>query len=89
MLYYKVAIHYEQQYDKMGTPSIVAAIELFKIFVKSVVQLVYHVHHFGPSGLSFWEMLRLYSHRQQRTVYDQTPQLYLIIFIRLVTTKSS
>lgn len=40
-LYYKVAIHYELQYDKMGTPSMMAAIELFKIFVKSVVQLVY------------------------------------------------
>lgn len=39
-LYYKVAIHYEQQHDK-GTPGMVAAIELFKIFVKSVVQLVY------------------------------------------------
>ncbi|KAL6451299.1 MRR1 Multidrug resistance regulator 1 [Candida maltosa Xu316] len=40
-MYYKIAIHYENEYDKSKTPSMKAGIELFKISIKSVVQLVY------------------------------------------------
>ena len=40
-MYYKIAIHYENEYDKSKTPSMKAGIELFKIYIKSVVQLVY------------------------------------------------
>ena len=40
-MYYKIAIHYENEYDRSKTPSMKAGIELFKIYIKSVVQLVY------------------------------------------------
>lgn len=36
-----IAVHYENQYNESKTPSMRAGIELFKIYIKSVVQLVY------------------------------------------------
>ncbi|KAK6200033.1 uncharacterized protein RJT21DRAFT_120931 [Scheffersomyces amazonensis] len=40
-MYYMIAIHYENEYNESRTPSMNAGIELFKIYIKSVVQLVY------------------------------------------------
>lgn len=40
-MYYMVAIHYENEYNESKTPSMSAGIELFKIYIRSVVQLVY------------------------------------------------
>ena len=40
-MYYMIAIHYENEYNESQTPSMNAGIELFKIYIKSVVQLVY------------------------------------------------
>lgn len=40
-LYYLVVIHYEEKLDKDASAEITAGIELFKIFIRSVVQLVY------------------------------------------------
>lgn len=40
-MYYMVAIHYENEYNESKTSSMNAGIELFKIYIKSVVQLVY------------------------------------------------
>ncbi|KAI5956437.1 hypothetical protein KGF54_000912 [Candida jiufengensis] len=40
-LYYMIAIHYENEYNESRTPSVNAGIELFKIYIKSVVQIVY------------------------------------------------
>lgn len=40
-LYYLIAMHYEDKLDKDETAEIGAGIELFKIFIRSVVQLVY------------------------------------------------
>ncbi|KAI5964308.1 uncharacterized protein KGF55_002250 [Candida pseudojiufengensis] len=40
-LYYMIAIHYENEYNESKTPSMNAGIELFKIYIKSVVQIVY------------------------------------------------
>ncbi|KAK6456868.1 uncharacterized protein RJT20DRAFT_93965 [Scheffersomyces xylosifermentans] len=40
-MYYMIAIHYENEYNESKTPSMNAGIELFKIYIKSVVQLVY------------------------------------------------
>lgn len=40
-LYYMVVIHYEEKLDADPTAQITAGIELFKIFIRSVVQLVY------------------------------------------------
>ncbi|KAG7663543.1 uncharacterized protein J8A68_002927 [[Candida] subhashii] len=40
-MYYMIALHYENVYNESKTPSMNAGIELFKIYIKSVVQLVY------------------------------------------------
>lgn len=40
-LYYLIVIHYEEKLDKDASAEITAGIELFKIFIRSVVQLVY------------------------------------------------
>lgn len=40
-MYYMIAVHYENKYNEDKTPSMSAGIELFKIYIKSVVQLVY------------------------------------------------
>lgn len=40
-MYFMVATHYENAYNSQKTPSMKAGIELFKIYIKSVVQLVY------------------------------------------------
>lgn len=40
-MYYMIALHYENGYNESKTPSMNAGIELFKIYIKSVVQLVY------------------------------------------------
>ncbi|CUM68358.1 uncharacterized protein PRCAT00006080001 [Priceomyces carsonii] len=44
-LYYKIAAHYEDEHTKSNTVSMNAGIELFKIHIKSVVQLVYIISH--------------------------------------------
>ncbi len=40
-MYFMIALHYENKYNESKTPSMSAGIELFKIYIKSVVQLVY------------------------------------------------
>ena len=40
-MYYMIAVHYENKYNESKTPSMSAGIELFKIYIKSVVQLIY------------------------------------------------
>lgn len=40
-MYYMVAIHYEKEHDKSQSISMNAGIELFKIYIRSVVQLLY------------------------------------------------
>lgn len=44
-MYYMIAIHYENEYNESKTPSMNAGIELFKIYIKSVVQIVYIMTH--------------------------------------------
>ncbi|CAI5760033.1 unnamed protein product [Candida verbasci] len=44
-MYYMIAIHYENEYNESQTPSMNAGIELFKIYIKSVVQLVYIISY--------------------------------------------
>lgn len=44
-LYYMVAVYYESQYKGVQTPSINAGIELYKIHIRSVVQLMYIISY--------------------------------------------
>ncbi|RLV95106.1 Multidrug resistance regulator 1 [Spathaspora sp. JA1] len=87
-MYYMIAIHYENVYNESKTPSMNAGIELFKIYIKSVVQLVYIMSYVLDNSVElFGKNYDYYLTCQNERYMIKTHSFLTSFFVRLLHQK--
>ncbi|EGW32067.1 uncharacterized protein SPAPADRAFT_71571 [Spathaspora passalidarum NRRL Y-27907] len=87
-MYYMVAIHYENVYNESKTPSMNAGIELFKIYIKSVVQLVYIMSYVLDNSVElFGKNYDFFLTSQNERYMIKTHSFLTSFFVRLLHQK--